>query len=152
MKHLKKIFEKLSNEDKEIIEAICYDLTDDGEFEIKIDDYKQRNYRDDKTLYGIGVNVRGDLAFVLIEKRPPDKSKICFDIKEVIETIKRIENYIGDKHIITLIENDKERKEYRSPYLKLVNGKSTRFDEYKYNHISIDDVNRTETIIIWFKV
>ena len=97
MRYLK-LFEEMSNTDEDLKE-ICYDLTDDGRFYIKIDVAEifvpGWDHISDS---GINLNLKRDDKIIYICLSDRDSWNHGFSFDEVREVILRIIDYLGDRY------------------------------------------------------
>ena len=122
MKYLRKIFESQYNDDD--IKEICYDLTDDKGFQMRITD-------------SIDVESRK----IIISK---PKSRIFFIDYDVRDVLLRLADYLGDNFI-------KLSMKIMNGEPMAFDGTWEEIQIKKSGKLSISDNKRISSIIIWIK-
>ena len=157
MKHIRpyKIFES-TKDDVDAIREICYDITDDGYFDIEITE-TYGGTEESKNKFGI----KEDAGFVLIKRTDGTYgSRIAFNYKDIKSTTNMIKNYLEDRYIKTIVMLSGEMNWFdlddrKEPYWRLSDPHRSSGELISHtNHDRIDNninENGIKYFVIWFK-
>lgn len=164
MKHIRsyKIFES-TKDDVAAIRDICYDITDDGEFDIEIIE-TYAGTEQSKNNFGL----KEDAGFVLIKRTDGQYgNRIAFYYKDIKNTTNMIKSYLEDRYIKSMVmlsgdmnwlDLDDRREPYRliDPHKKeySIEGAYKDSDELISHTNNVNNninENGIKYFVIWFK-